>query len=660
MDYTGRTSTSGGVSGLKRAHLPNGLRSVITRAERFSASSSNGKERWHNSIDRGEDNEHAHTLQLYPTTSAGALDRRELLRKVYGSNSAKASIKNNSKLMTEPSSTTLVPLALNSNLRNRASSMYASRDQYGRSPNHERVDDLKQELLNMKRNYAIILKENSVLKTRLKRYASESAKKDRQLQDVLLNQSRSLTNTEHQAVINSLKQKLVKYEALIREKSDEINRLKDDRNAMKISDLREQIFSLENECTRLRKCLNSAAPLSRQGQTFLHQEQVKNLKAVIDKLKGENERLESRLAKIRRDSETTAESLSSCSRADLIALVARLQIEIKRRDAVRSQRITSGRMRKEDRSLIANAQQVAKLTKELDKARQLIKAKSVIVEKLRKDMKAFASQKNTNNKTQKRISNGRNQMRDGNGAKKQNVIDSHTVVKRNNSRKCTMNSTQMPNRNLTVSSPSPTDERDDAPSPTESGESTDQNATTSEASTSRTESEEQSEKRETCSANTHRSTSESSTDSCCKKAEALRMTNAAKTIQKQWRYHNKHLCEARNRTSSCSLRATAQTSSPSEEVEAFVQKRAAKTIQKQWRSYKDDIASAPGSDVDKNITGAMKEAAKGVKNGHVSDEDNNDSEGEQKKALDFIIDAASSHFTRLRLLERKSAQFHHM
>ncbi|VDM36648.1 unnamed protein product [Toxocara canis] len=124
--------------------------------------------------------------------------------------------------MTEPSSTTLVPLALNSNLRNRASSMYASRDQYGRSPNHERVDDLKQELLNMKRNYAIILKENSVLKTRLKRYASESAKKDRQLQDVLLNQSRSLTNTEHQAVINSLKQKLVKYEALIREKSDEI------------------------------------------------------------------------------------------------------------------------------------------------------------------------------------------------------------------------------------------------------------------------------------------------------------------------------------------------------------------------------------------------------------------------------------------------------
>ncbi|VDM36647.1 unnamed protein product [Toxocara canis] len=295
-------------------------------------------------------------------------------------------------------------------------------------------------------------------------------------------------------------------------------------------------------------------------------------------------------------------ALSSCSRADLIALVARLQIEIKRRDAVRSQRITSGRMRKEDRSLIANAQQVAKLTKELDKARQLIKAKSVIVEKLRKDMKAFASQKNTNNKTQKRISNGRNQMRDGNGAKKQNVIDSHTVVKRNNSRKCTMNSTQMPNRNLTVSSPSPTDERDDAPSPTESGESTDQNATTSEASTSRTESEEQSEKRETCSANTHRSTSESSTDSCCKKAEALRMTNAAKTIQKQWRYHNKHLCEARNRTSSCSLRATAQTSSPSEEVEAFVQKRAAKTIQKQWRSYKDDIASAPGSDVDKNIT----------------------------------------------------------
>lgn len=69
-------------------------------------------------------------------------------------------------------------------------------------------------------------------------------------------------------------------------------------------------------------------------------------------------------------------ALSSCDRADLIALIARLQMEAKRRSAaLRNERMTSGVTRSGDRSVTNNEQQVARLTKELNQTRQLLKAK---------------------------------------------------------------------------------------------------------------------------------------------------------------------------------------------------------------------------------------------------------------------------------------------
>ncbi|VDK45843.1 unnamed protein product [Anisakis simplex] len=601
---------------------------------------------------------------IYASTSAaataggGTINRHELLRKIYGSSSAKESMKKKSKLNLKPSSVTLLPLNVDNDLQKRehekrplsALSAYAVRgDSYGRSPSREKIDDLQEKLMNMKRNYAIILKENNVLKTRLRRCANEAAKKDHQLRNVLISQAvfylRSCClcllyclllaafdtvkphvpgpSDDRQTIVNSLQQKNLKYEAMIREISDEVNRLKDDRKAMKITDLREQIISLENECQRLKKCLNSAAPLSRE-QTLIHREQLSTLHNSVEQLKNENEQLKKRLEKIYRDSEAVTASLSTCNRADLIALVVRLQMQLKHRNGMMHRDLNAFGLSKRP---ITNhsfkigdeqKQRESKLVKELDKAQQRIRAKSVVIQNLRKEIKALADEKNKNeaaandrktaknriSSIQQRCATGAEKIRISN---KKNLSDSlmnTTAASQHQLRNSTTSDNQqslLSNHTTTMAnSLTPVHSTDLKNLVNASEPSASRQSTASNSDSSASKSEDSTSSVSSSSTPSHRTLrnraselSASTDEEVHRKAEEIRYKNAAKTIQKQWRLHS-------NRP---------QQPNSSEATDRC------------------DMSSSASATITQDK----------VRDG---------------TALDFVIDMVSSHFTRLQLLDK--------
>uniref|UniRef100_A0A0M3HU75 Rho-GAP domain-containing protein n=1 Tax=Ascaris lumbricoides TaxID=6252 RepID=A0A0M3HU75_ASCLU len=350
-------------------------------------------------------------------------------------------------------------------------------------------------------------------------------------------------------------------------------------------------------------------------------------------------------------------ALSSCDRADLIALIARLQMEAKRRSAaLRNERMTSGVTRSGDRSVTNNEQQVARLTKELNQTRQLLKAKSVIIQKLRKDLKIVTCDKTTDNNKLKRITGQQNEPRSENNSGKKAVTKTKAVVGHSNTQKVNMGIKQI-SENSCVD-PSIASDRD-SPSPTLSGSSREQATTSASSISSRREASARNELPETSSTGVRRSASDSLSSSLGKRAEALRTTHAAKTIQKHWRGHKDTRAAVKSNPPGSSG-GTAQIYLSAENVEAFEQKRAAKTIQKQWRNHKHHREAAQGSGTKENV-GSVKQGntsaeAKDVKAVTDDNEDNNSAEEERKSALDCVIDATLSHFTRLRLLDIKSIQ----
>ncbi|VDN27436.1 unnamed protein product [Gongylonema pulchrum] len=87
-------------------------------------------------------------------------------------------------------------------------------------------------------------------------------KKERQLQNLLFMQSKGYAADDRRGTTLALKQKTLMLETLLKEKTDEISQLKTDRDAMKISEYREQISALQMECNRLKRYFSYATPPS--------------------------------------------------------------------------------------------------------------------------------------------------------------------------------------------------------------------------------------------------------------------------------------------------------------------------------------------------------------------------------------------------------------
>lgn len=346
-----------------------------------------------NSIDHSEYCPVAHVPSIYPSTSTEAYDRRQALKNIYTKKSSVPSVANNDdRLSVKPSSSTLLPLRL---LERRPPRVPRLNDN-GRTPEREQIDNLREELLGVKRNYAIVSKENVALKTRLKRSGNEIVRKERQLQNLLFMQSKGYAGDDHRGNTLALKQKVLMLETLLKEKADEISRLKADRAAMKISDYREQIAALQMECNRLKRYLSYATPppskmridarsSSKHRGTPSQNENPIKMKKTISLLEEENEKLRSKIQIMLNDSDLSNDDLATMDREQLIGLIIRLKGALKRTEMRKYNRIASSALhRQQDATQINNAQQLATLRRELEKTKEQLRTKSMALEQLQR------------------------------------------------------------------------------------------------------------------------------------------------------------------------------------------------------------------------------------------------------------------------------------
>uniref|UniRef100_A0A914CM44 Lebercilin domain-containing protein n=1 Tax=Acrobeloides nanus TaxID=290746 RepID=A0A914CM44_9BILA len=130
----------------------------------------------------------------------------------------------------------------------------------GRATQGEILDDLRDELLAVKRDYAAVLRENAVLKTRLKIASKEIKHKSEEMKNLLEQQSGSATSLQIQ--INSLKRKVLQYETSLNEKSNEINNLLADKKLADATETRKKLEKLEKECRKLKQELRDSIPMN--------------------------------------------------------------------------------------------------------------------------------------------------------------------------------------------------------------------------------------------------------------------------------------------------------------------------------------------------------------------------------------------------------------
>uniref|UniRef100_A0A2K6W1M7 Lebercilin domain-containing protein n=1 Tax=Onchocerca volvulus TaxID=6282 RepID=A0A2K6W1M7_ONCVO len=209
-----------------------------------------------NSIDHTGYYTAKHDSPIHPNTSGEAHDRRQILRSIYFTKRSAPATSTKNRLTAKPSPFTLLPLKL---LEKRPLHVSPQFNQ-GRTQQQEQIDNLREELHAVKRNYASVLKENVILNTRLKRSDNEIVRKDRQLQNLLFIQSKGYATDHQRGNVLAMKQKIAMLESLLKEKTNEISQLKHDREAKKISDYRQHIVALQSEYNDMKHYHNCVTP----------------------------------------------------------------------------------------------------------------------------------------------------------------------------------------------------------------------------------------------------------------------------------------------------------------------------------------------------------------------------------------------------------------
>uniref|UniRef100_A0A0R3RUZ2 Lebercilin domain-containing protein n=1 Tax=Elaeophora elaphi TaxID=1147741 RepID=A0A0R3RUZ2_9BILA len=272
--------------------------SSVARADSNSSVPNNST----NSIDHTRYYTAKHDSPIHPSTSGEVYDRHQILKSIYSAKRSAPATSTKYRLAVKPSSFPLLPIKLLDKRPLRVSSQF---DQ-GRTPQGELIDNLREELYGIKRNYAAMLKENVILKTRLKRSNNETARKDRQLQNLLFIQSKGYAFDDQRGNILAMQQKIVMLESLLKEKTNEISRLKSDREAMRISNYQEHIAGLQAECKHLQHCLTYVTPplskirtgvhiLPKRQRTAYESNNARKLRETISFLEKENNKMRLKL-----------------------------------------------------------------------------------------------------------------------------------------------------------------------------------------------------------------------------------------------------------------------------------------------------------------------------------------------------------------------------
>uniref|UniRef100_A0A914VLD2 IQ domain-containing protein E n=1 Tax=Plectus sambesii TaxID=2011161 RepID=A0A914VLD2_9BILA len=209
--------------------------------------------------------------------------------------------------------------------------------------NHRRMhEDVEEELMSVKRNFATLVQENASLKTRLKRIDDEAMRKDKHL-DELLNQNQAgplngfafSQGAEGRLLTNSLKQKIMRLEQSVKDKDTQLRKLKSDGKMTKIQEMRIQLDSFYQEIMRLKYQSGSVGDHAAPDIPKQLSAKMKSLNETIvrqnethTKLISENRMLKEQLESLAGGAGETDTDYDEWEKSKLIALIQKLQREL--------------------------------------------------------------------------------------------------------------------------------------------------------------------------------------------------------------------------------------------------------------------------------------------------------------------------------------------
>ncbi|KAL7070107.1 hypothetical protein ACQ4LE_010340 [Meloidogyne hapla] len=133
------------------------------------------------------------------------------------------------------------------------------------------AEDIREELLHVKKAHHAVLRENSQYRTKLRIAERERNRREEELKRLLTvpQQTKTLNNNklsphstiaENRIEMMTLKRKVLLYERLLKEKTRENSKLLEDKKVVEAAETRKLTERLENECQRLRIHLAQSVP----------------------------------------------------------------------------------------------------------------------------------------------------------------------------------------------------------------------------------------------------------------------------------------------------------------------------------------------------------------------------------------------------------------
>ncbi|KAE9553717.1 hypothetical protein FO519_003072 [Halicephalobus sp. NKZ332] len=120
-------------------------------------------------------------------------------------------------------------------------------------------EDLRGELIQLKRRYGLLSKEHAVLKTHLQVASNDLKKRENEIEN-LLQDPVTPTKYQEQLELNSLKRRVIQYERAMREKSEEISKLLSDKDLFNATQNRQKLEKLEKDYEKLKYRLGKSVP----------------------------------------------------------------------------------------------------------------------------------------------------------------------------------------------------------------------------------------------------------------------------------------------------------------------------------------------------------------------------------------------------------------